>query len=201
MHPSTCSPRDRDWIQDLGENNIYEKDIKNYADLISDIVEMIKNLKEEGEFEETLEILLKGYQRYLSSFIEVLKDFNATINSISGILEEYIGKNANETFSFLNGKFIGTNLKIVLKYLKYSLGKDLYTVGLCLVIVGCSLIFSISSTILTIVIINVDIEKNKLFDKEEKIHEFETEEEDLQPKKRRSSVSRRKSKISKNNKY
>ena len=52
-------------------------------------------------------------------------------------------------------------MKIVLKYLKYSLGEDIYTVGICLVIVGFSLIFSISSTILLIVIINIDLEKNK----------------------------------------
>ena len=204
LHPSTCKPRDRDWIQSLnpGPDDILEKDIKNYADLTSDIVDMIKNLEEEGEFIGTLNTLLRGYQSYLGSFIDVLKDFNGTINRITGILEEYIGKNTNETFSFLNGKFIGTNLKIVLKYLKYSLGKDLYTVGLCLVIVGCSLIFSISSTILTIVIINVDIEKNKLFVKEEEkeeVAEYETEQQDLneQKKKKKNSISRRKGKKSK----
>ena len=80
--------------------------------------------------------------------------------SIIDIIKDGIG-NSNETFSFLNGKFIKTDLKIVLKYLKYSLGEDIYTVGICLVIVGFSLILSISSTILLIVIINIDLEKNK----------------------------------------
>ena len=198
FHPATCKPRDRDWIQDLdgGEDDIIKKDIKNYADLVSDVTDMIKNLEEQKEFLQTVETLFEGYQRYLNSYIDVLKDFNETINSITGILEEYIGKNTNETFSFLNGKFIGTNLKIVLKYLQFSLGKDLYTVGLCLVIVGCSLIFSISSTILTIVIINVDIDVNKEFVKQEEIAEIETEQDKLQDTKRRrrKSLSRRKSK-------
>ena len=108
----------------------------------------------------TINNLLYSYQNYLGSFIEVLKDFNQTINSITGILEEYIGNNSTNTFSFLNGKFIGTNLKIVLKFLKYSLGKDLYTVGVCLIVVGCSLILSISSTILLIVIINIGLKED-----------------------------------------
>ena len=67
----------------------------------------------------------------------------------------------NQTFSFIQCNFIGTNLKIVLKYLKSALGKDIYTVGICFLIVGCSLLLSISSTILLIVVINTDIDKNK----------------------------------------
>ncbi len=59
----------------------------------------------------------------------------------------------------MNGKFIGRNLQIILKYLKHSLGGDLYTVGICLCIIGCSLILSISSTILLIVIINVELKE------------------------------------------
>ena len=61
----------------------------------------------------------------------------------------------------MNGKFIGTNLKIILKYLKYSLGVDLYTVGVCLIVVGCSLALSISLTILLIVLINIELKKNQ----------------------------------------
>ena len=72
-----------------------------------------------------------------------------------GNIKEIAGD--GKIFSFVNGKFIGTNIKIILKYLKYSLGKDLYTVGLCLIIVGCSLILSISSTILLIAIVNFSL--------------------------------------------
>ena len=194
LDPSICKPSYRDWIINLDSTNEDNMDIRNYAQLVTDIVDTIENLKNEGEFMETIDNLKEGYQRYLSSFITVLKDFNETINSITGILEEYIGKNSNETFSFLNGKFIGTNLKIVLKYLKYSLGKDVYTVGICLAIVGCSLIFSISSTILTIVIINVDIDQNKLMAQQEEIAEFANEDDDILERKRRKSHSRRRSK-------
>lgn len=199
FHPATCKPNDRDWIEHIDSTGgiEYVNDIKNFAQLITDLAEMIENLENNHEFLDTVNSLLESYQKYLGSFIEVLQDFNETINSITSILEEYIGKNTNETFSFLNGKFIGTNLKIVLKYLKYSLGKDLYTVGLCLCIVGCSLIFSISSTILTIVIINVDIDNNKNKPQIEEVAEYETERDDLDSgrrRRRRISHSRRRSK-------
>ncbi len=195
FHPSTCKPRDRDWIQNLNPSGGQtQKDIKNYADLISDVVEKVENLKDTdpGKFLKTMESLLESYQGYLDSYIDVLKKFNETINSITSILDEYIGGESGQTFAFLNGLFIGKNLKIILKYLKYSLGEDLYTVGLCLIIVGFSLIFSISSTILTIVIINVDIDLNKEIVKQEEIAEIDTENEDLRA--RRISMSRRRSK-------
>ena len=195
FHPSTCKPRDRDWIKNLNPSvGQTQKDIKNYADLISDVVDMIENLKDEtpGKFKKTMESLLESYQGYLDSYIDGLKKFNETINSITSILDEYIGGESGQTFAFLNGLFIGKNLKIILKYLKYSLGEDLYTVGLCLIIVGFSLIFSISSTILTIVIINVDIDLKKEIVKQEEIAEIDTENEDLRA--RRISMSRRRSK-------
>ena len=80
------------------------------------------------------------------------------INRITQFLTNYIRE--GESFSFLNGHFIQVNLKILLKYLKHSLGKDLYTVGICLVVVGFSLILSISSTILLIVVINIGIKED-----------------------------------------
>ena len=199
FHPLTCKPRDRDWIQNLQEETgstpeIVEKNekikvIQNYAPLISDMVDMIENLK--GDYKGTLENLRDSYRTFLNTFVLVLTDFSTTINSITGILEEYIGTNSDQTFSFLNGKFIGRNLKIVLKYLKYSLGKDLYTVGFCLIIVGCSLMFSISLTILTIVIINVDIDKKKTFEQTENISEFATENDLVERKRRKSGFRRR----------
>jgi len=74
------------------------------------------------------------------------------------LVREYSGD--EDLFGFINGKFIGTNLKIILKYLKYSLGEDFYIVGICLILVGCGLILSISSTILLLVIINIELKQN-----------------------------------------
>ena len=107
---------------------------------------------------------LKGeYNNYLQGYVNILNFFLETIHKITDLIRQYSG-NGN-AFSFLNGKFIGTNLKIILKYLDHSLGKDFYTVGICLCIVGLSLILSISSTILLIVIINIELEE---YQKQEK---------------------------------
>ena len=101
--------------------------------------------------------LQSEYITYLSLYSNVLDFFITTIQRITSLILRYTG--SGNAFSFLNGKFIGRNIQIILKYLKHSLGGDLYTVGICLCIIGCSLILSISSTILLIVIINVELKE------------------------------------------
>ena len=122
-------------------------------------MEMVKNSKDETKsFMGTLKDLNIKYGTYLHSYLDVLEFLQGKIGTLIDTIRPYIEE--GNAFSFLNGKFIGTNIKILLKYLKYSLGQDIYTVGLCLIIVGFSLIFSISSTILLIVIINIIIREN-----------------------------------------
>ena len=166
LHPWFCEPIYREWIKNL--DNTDTTGIKNYAEITSDAITVLKYASNEktpddGNYQSYYDVLtdLKSdYSSYLRTFLDVLDFFDEVTGNIIDIIEDGIG-NSNDTFSFLNGHFIKTNLKIVLKYLKYSLGEDIYTVGICLVIVGFSLIFSISSTILLIVIINIDLEKNK----------------------------------------
>ena len=105
-----------------------------------------------------LNALKDDYLVYLRSYKVVLEFALSQIRGIMDIVREYIQE--GNSFSFLNGSFIKINLKILLKYLKYSLGQDIYTVGICLVVVGFSLILSISSTILLTVIINIDLRDN-----------------------------------------
>ena len=167
IHPWFCEPIYRGWI--ISSSDIK---IKNYATIASDAIEILKyasrnKTPEYPDYESYYDILdqLKiDYKDYLETFIHVLEFFETITMDIINALDEGIGGNG-DTFSFLNGKFIKTNLKIVLKYLKYSLGQDIYTVGICLVFVGFSLIFSISATILLIVIINVDLEKHEKYTK------------------------------------
>ena len=164
LHPWTCEPIYRGWLSSSTDSKI-----KNYAQITTDAINILKyasnnkayldNPSYESYFD-ILDQLKLDYKEYLDTFIDVLDFFQGITNNIINIIEDGIG-NSDDTFSFLNGKFIKTNLKIILKYLKYSLGKDIYTVGICLIIVGCSLIFSISMTILLIVIINIDLENNK----------------------------------------
>ena len=177
LHPWTCEPYHRDWIE--GSDNT---DITNYAKIATDIIDLLKYAKGEIEpadnpnYKSYYDILdeLKGkYEVYLNKYMDVLEFFDDVIDQITSALEEAIGSNGqHDTFSFLDGKFIRNDLKILLKYLQYSLGEDIYTVGLCLVIVGFSLILSVSSTILLLVIINISLESNKKFSQQTEIPEF-----------------------------
>ena len=159
-YPKSCLPKSYPLYNTDG-------DFKQYADFINDMDEIVKYANEDhpktssqaASVKNVLENLKDHYYGYLRSYISILQFFENTIHSITGLISRYSG-NDGDAFAFLNGQFIGTNLKIILKYLKHSLGEDFYTVGICLVIVGFSLILSISSTILLIVIINTDLQKN-----------------------------------------
>ena len=156
LHPLYCKPKDRDWIKNSDNQNI-----KDYATIISSIVDLSQNLasEKEGSLNYKLNPLKESYNTYLDSYVGMLDFLNLKIGTLIGQLRESVGD--GKIFEFLNGKFIGTNIQIVLKYLKYSLGKDFHKVGICLIIVGFSLMLSISSTILLIVILNVVIKKNE----------------------------------------
>ena len=153
--PLKCKPNERDWISGSDVN------IKNRAEIISDTLGFIKDLNDSSKNEDEnyikkLDQLKESYDSYLTTYITALDFFNGKIKSITNSIREYIGDGSN-LFGFVKCNFIGTNLKIMLKYLKSALGKDIKTVGICLTIVGCSLALSISSTILLIVIINISL--------------------------------------------
>ncbi len=153
--PKNCKPYEID-----GQSELFI----DYASILSDIDRMVDFANEEDSSEadsviDVIKNLKLEYTRFLDTYTNELDNFLGIIHQITDIVREYSGD--NDIFSFLNGKFIGTNLKIILKYLKYSLGVDLYTVGVCLIVVGCSLALSVSSTIILIVIINIELKKNQ----------------------------------------
>ena len=153
-HPYYCKPKNK--IRDTSS------EAYKYAEILMDIdtfVANANNVENTGSVINVIKNLKTEYEKYLSGYTDVLNDFLTIIHKVTDLVREYSGD--DDAFSFLNGKFIGTNLKIILKYLKYSLGVDLYTVGVCLCVVGCSLALSISSTILLIVLINIELKKNQ----------------------------------------
>ena len=164
FNPLTCKPNDRAWISSA------DNEIKNKALLVNTLINYVEAQKEPEDEETTTHssttfaLLLNKcrdkYDAFLTQYIRTLTTFEEAIQGITGQLREFTGNN-NGLFSFIKCNFIGTNLKIMLKYLKSALGGDVKTVGICLLVVGCSLALSISATILMIVIINVDIENNK----------------------------------------
>ena len=148
-NPLKCDPYNRDWIFRKGNGN----DIYNLAEIVHDAMELVNWSNDQTRpFMSTLKDLSEEYDKYLKSYLTVLEFLQGKIGELLDVIRPYIEE--GDAFSFLNGKFIGTNIKILLKYLKNSLGKDIYTVGVCLVVVGFSLILSISSTILLNIIIN-----------------------------------------------
>ena len=73
--------------------------------------------------------------------------FRDSIGGITEIYDDWVNKN-DKFLSFLNCKFMGKNIKVVLKFLEKSLGGHFKTVGICLLLSGFSLAIAILFTIL-----------------------------------------------------
>jgi hypothetical protein len=128
-------------------------------------IESIKNLVSNADtgttgFKKLTQDLFDSYNIFLDSEIIALGVFKGKIKDLTGIFEKYVGK-SGKAVDFVNCKFLGTNLKVILKNLKDSLGSNLYAVGICLILSGCSIAISIVFTILLIVIINQSVDANK----------------------------------------
>ena len=117
------------------------------------------NSLSDGSFLKMLENLRDIYKEYLSQIHYVLIVLDDIIENLMGKISPFIG-NQNNFFSFLNGHFIQINIKIILKYLKDAFGKNIFSIGLSLIIVGCALILSISSTLILLAIINLELNQH-----------------------------------------
>ena len=147
----------------MGSTYPYEfPDIYGRAKIIGDTLTFIENAKKTDDSVSYLQIinnLKEQYAIYLDAYIVALDKFNSTINKITSQLNEYTGDSG--LFSFAKCSFIGTNIKIILKYIKEVFAGDIYTIGICLILVGCSLALVIPFTIFLIILINISIDNNK----------------------------------------
>ena len=182
FNPRVCKPLERDWINDITDSDEASKIyIKTEAEIITETLNLLHKAKTPvtgttpKSFLQVLDSLKDVYEGYLDQYITALVHFRTILNNITGKLSQYTNEEAG-IFSFINGKFIGLNLKVMLKYLKTALGKNVKTIGICLMVVGCSLALSISSTILLIVIINIAIDENKKQKKKEEEEENQINE-------------------------
>ena len=100
------------------------------------------------------------YDDYLDAENGVLTTFSTKIRDLIGIFDDFIGPNGG-IFDFVNCKFIGSNVKVILKNLRKGVGNSFYSIGICLVLAGCSLAVAISFTILLVIIINTSVDSNK----------------------------------------
>ena len=149
LHPWVCEPLNRNWVRNSNNNNI-----KNYAQIASDIIALLKfanGTTNGGEnYYDILKGLLNDYDKYLNISINTLNIFDTYYTNIINEVEEEI-RYENDSFSSINGESVKSNINILLKYLN-TLGKNSYIVGLCLII-GIFLILStISSSLLLIIL-------------------------------------------------
>ena len=173
--PITCLPHQREWLYTTTNTDYssYSEDLKYNVKIVKEIKDSIDFAKGDtaGSYKKVLDDLAGLYDKYLDSYKGVLVEVKGVIKELTDIIKKYTGENGG-VFSFVNCKFIGKNLKVILKYLGNALGTKVYTVGVCLFIVGCALALSISSTILLIVVINASIDKNKLELNQNQIPEY-----------------------------
>ena len=169
FNPLKCSPYHRDWIQSSSNEEINRR-----AKILTDMLKSVNKDNDNSnanKFLRVLQTLSEEYLEYLNQYIDTLDLFGGSIHKITGKLREYTSDD-DGIFSFIKCSFIGTNLKIILKYLKTALGDNIKTVGICLIVAGCSLALSISITILMIVIINTGLKNNNENNQNEQIPEY-----------------------------
>ena len=155
INPKNCGNDDiKKWY---GDSNINEK-------IINAFINSIFLAKDEGSAAESnapnnildtrkigliLKDLEKKYNNFIQTQIESLGIFSDKINGLADIFNRFAGEGSDtDIYSIINCKFIGRNVKIILKNLEESLGQSFYNVGLCLVISGISMLVSIAFTIL-----------------------------------------------------
>lgn len=166
--PKDCLPSQRYYLSSSADELIKDK-----AEIISDMKDKVLIIANDSpdtnndnipdtinSFKDGLVVVKEKYYHFIDSYTTVLDIYIGKIREITSELNRYSGV-GGETFGFINCKFIGKNVKVILNYLKDVLGKDVYTVGVCLVLSGCSIALSIISTILLIIIINSDISQKK----------------------------------------
>ena len=94
-----------------------------------------------------------NYENFLKAEENSLDFFKNKIVGLTSIFTSIIGD--GDITSLLNCKFIGKNVRVILKTLEKALGKNVNSVGISLLIAGIAMCFSISFTILLNIIINI----------------------------------------------
>ena len=158
----TCYNPKNTKVCDIYTAESAQKEIGKKIDAITTLVKIENNevADKTENFKSLTEELKLKYDEFLNSEVAALNIFNNTIVDLTGIFEEYIGEGSG-VFDFINCKFIGKNINVILSNLKNNLGGDIYKVGVCLLVAGSSMAISIIFTILLIVIINKSVDEAK----------------------------------------
>jgi hypothetical protein len=154
IKPSTCKTKKlTDWYGstlDSDNKKIVDAFIKSIQLASKTTIDSSGNTR---SITKVLQILDDKYSTFLNSQTGSIKVFIDTIDDLTGIFVKFAGDEGG-IFAMLNCLFIGRNVKVILKYLKTSLGTNIYTVGVCLLTTGIAMCVSIAFTILLNIIIN-----------------------------------------------
>jgi len=128
--------------------------LKGHAEKIDAIIDSIRYSNNGGvkSINKALELLDKQYEEFIKAENDNLDVYKNTIEQMTQIFEDVAG--GDKLLSILNCKFIGKNVRVMLRYLDKSLGKSFYNVGICLTVAGVAMFVSIAFTILLNIIIN-----------------------------------------------
>jgi len=128
--------------------------LKGHAEKIDAIIDSIRYSNNGGvkSINKALELLDDKYKEFIKAENDNLDVYKNTIEQMTQIFEDVAG--GDKLLSILNCKFIGKNVRVMLRYLDKSLGKSFYNVGICLTVAGVAMFVSIAFTILLNIIIN-----------------------------------------------
>ena len=96
-----------------------------------------------------------AYEDVLKELDKALGIANEVIDPLYDVLNSYLGEDSS-IYDILNCKFIGNNIKVLLKEMNSGFGKNFYTFGLIMGVSSILMIIGIYSTILTISIGNTN---------------------------------------------
>ena len=134
--------------------NRYNSEDESLKTIFTRIFGIIKNQNNANSDSSTIpgiKFVIEGFKQQYDTFLDEedkgLEKFRKSIARITDIYDDWVNEN-DKFLSFLNCKFMGKNIKVVLKFLEKSLGSHFKTVGICLLLSGFSLAIAIIFTIL-----------------------------------------------------
>ena len=153
IEPKTC-----DTTTDISgwySGTSIDNDHSDYIKIVNGFISSISKLSSQDStnvINTALKSLDKKYTEFLLSETETLAIYQRTIGSLVNIFIDVVGED-KDISGIINCKFIGKNVKVILKLLEKALGNDIYTVGICLLVSGCAMCVSISFTIILNIIL------------------------------------------------
>ena len=154
-----------DWTEE-DMNSLYRTPVpdistpKNFIDGVKSCIKTFDAIKTEtrtifNHIKDINDNVNVAYEDVLKELDKALGIANEVIDPLYDVLNSYLGEDSS-IYDILNCKFIGNNIKVLLKEMNSGFGKNFYTFGLIMGVSSILMIIGIYSTILTISIGNTN---------------------------------------------